>query len=68
MGRLSFRKARQVFWQEANFGRAKIQFAHIIAIPFPEFTSARIRAAILRFIGFRIGRGAYFWYAKVCRR
>jgi maltose O-acetyltransferase len=51
------RKLVQVFFEEANFNHAKAQFARILAAPFPEFTSIRIRAAILRFIGFQIGRG-----------
>lgn len=55
------RKIREVFFEEANLSHAKIQIARIIAKPFPEFTSGRIRAAILRAIGFRIGHGAYLF-------
>lgn len=59
MRKVKIRKLIQVFFQEANFNHAKIQFAKIIAAPFPEFTSSRIRSAILRSIGFRIGSGAF---------
>lgn len=57
MGKVKIRKLFQLFFQEANFNHAKLQFAKIMAAPFPEFTSNRIRAVILRSIGFQLGPG-----------
>jgi acetyltransferase-like isoleucine patch superfamily enzyme len=48
--------------EEANFNHVRLQIAKFLAIPFPKYTSGRVRTQLLRtLLGFKLGHGTIFF-------
>lgn len=49
-------------WQDETGGlHGRLLLAHLLAAPLPPYVGSRVRAALLRALGLRIGQGTVFW-------